>query len=231
MDRLGTLVAAVALAVALAVGGVGHVSAAAPADQQGQLQTLVTEWWQAAASSTRLPECDVADPSGQIWFLAGTTGNPVNTPEVRTCTVPHTASIFFPIFAVEWSTLEGPCPLRPGRTAPGKNPRDPQALTSCADAFADHVQPSTDLRLTIDGQTISNLAQDRVPTGVFPITFAPNNVFGVPAGSGQAAADGYWVLLPPLSPGQHTIQFSASIKFPELGFTFETSVNYTLNVT
>ena len=37
------------------------------------------------------------------------------------------------------------------------------------------------------------------------------NIFGLPAGSyGPAVTDGYWVTLPPLPPGEHTVHFSST---------------------
>jgi hypothetical protein len=228
VKQLKALLGAVALAAVLVIGDIGYAS---EAHQQRELEKLVVDWWQVAASSGHLPECDAANPSNRVWFLAGTTGNPVDQPVQRTCTVPARASIFLPVFAVEWSSLEGACPLPAGSAASRRDPGSAQDLIACADAFADHVRPDRDLRLTIDGRQVQNLQQYRVQTEAFPIRFAENNEFGVPPGKGKAAADGYWLLLPPLDPGRHTIQFAATVNFPALGFTFETSADYTVIVT
>jgi hypothetical protein len=226
------LLGAVVFAAVLAMASTGLASATEATNQPKQLEKLVVDWWQLAASSGHLPACEASNPSGHIWFLAGTTGNPVDQPVDRTCTVPAKASIFFPIFAVEWSTLEGACAPLEGLAAARRDPGGAQGIRTCAEAFANHVrQPNQDLRLTIDGQHLQNLQRYRVQTDPFPIGFAENNEFGVPPGKGKAAADGYWVLLPPLAPGPHTIQLAAKVAFPELDFTFETSVNYTLIVT
>src|SRR2546421_7627483 len=55
-------------------------------------------WWQYAFSVTTFANCPV-EPSGQMWFLAGTTGGPAT----RSCTVPAGKNIMFPLFNVEWS--------------------------------------------------------------------------------------------------------------------------------
>ena len=61
-----------------------------------------------------------------------------------------------------------------------------------------------------------------------PFTFdaVADNPFGIAAGDSQAVADGYWILLPPLSPGKHTIHFRGVLPLPEFAFTFETEVTY-----
>src|SRR2546426_9180027 len=58
-------------------------------------------WWQYAFSVTTFANCPV-EPSGQMWFLAGTTGGPAT----RSCTVPAGKNIMFPLFNVEWSVAE-----------------------------------------------------------------------------------------------------------------------------
>jgi hypothetical protein len=67
-----------------------------------------------------------------------------------------------------------------------------------------------DLELTIDGKTIRRLRRQRVQTPVFAFTLPDGNVFGTPAGTySPNVADGYFVMLEPLKPGEHSIHSRA----------------------
>ena len=84
--------------------------------------------------------------------------------------------------------------------------RGPELL-ACASASVDQVDPDTDLSATVDGAAARMV---RAHSAVFPLVLPEDNVFGAPAGHYQEVADGYWVLLDPLSPGEHTIHFAAA---------------------
>ena len=140
-------------------------------------------------------------------FLAGTTGGAAT----RSCTIPAATSILVPLINVECSTAEG-------------NADTPAELRACARGFADQF---TDLSLTIDGVAVASPQRFRVHSPVFQFTAAEGNVFGVPVGTTRSVAEGYWVLIRPLSPGTHTISFGGA--FPPGGFT--TSGTCTLTVT
>ena len=140
-------------------------------------------------------------------FLAGTTGGAAT----RSCTIPAGSSILVQLINVECSTAEG-------------NGDTPAELRACARGF---VEQFTDLSLTIDGVAIADLQRFRVQSPVFQFTAAEGNVFGVPAGTTRSVADGFWVLIRPLSPGTHTISFGGA--YPPGPFT--TFVTYTLTVT
>jgi len=64
----------------------------------------------------------------------------------------------------------------------------------------------------------------------FDLTAANQNQFGIPPGATHAVADGFWIILTPLSAGTHTIHFSATVPFPELGFAFVLDQTYRLTV-
>jgi hypothetical protein len=178
-------------------------------------------WWQWAAS---IPErksplvdgtgqnCDV-DQSGPVWFLAGTTGGDA----VRSCTVPAGKGILFPIINAECSTVEGDGPTE-------------QQLRACAVGLMDHV---TSARASVDDVKVDlgkPLAASpfRVQSPLFYITFVAHNPFGVKVGSGQAVADGFWVLLEPPPVGRHAVNFQGEAHFP--GFTFRVKVRYDLTI-
>ena len=65
---------------------------------------------------------------------------------------------------------------------------------------------SVKLTATIDGEAVGNLGQQRVQSPVLIITYPDNNIDGVPKGTySPNVSDGYWLMLPPLPAGAHTI--------------------------
>jgi hypothetical protein len=186
-------------------------------------QWSVAWWkWAPAISEPRSPVTDATGEDcavgqrGPVWFLAGTTGGTAT----RSCTIPSGKAILFPVINGECSTVEDP-------TA------DEAALAACATGQMDFV---TETSASVDGTAI-DLGRPRPNARfrftsdplVFTITFAPNNGFGIEAGTGKAVADGYWVLVKPLAVGRHTIDFHGKAVFPD-GFVFEVSVHYDLTV-
>jgi hypothetical protein len=155
--------------------------------------------------------------SGDVWFLYGLVGPATSV----TCAIPAGKALFFPIINVECSSLE-PFPFH-GDTA--------QERYACAKAWIDHV---SDVAVTIDGKAIENLAPLRTRSGDFSFTVPNNNILFVPGPAwGFSSADGYYVLLAPLSAGVHTIQLKGKFHdpfdpaHPEVG-TINTTL--TLNV-
>jgi hypothetical protein len=180
-----------------------------------------------------------------LLFLTGTTG--LFTPEggveqgetdfTRSCTIKPGTQLLIPLLNTECSPIEfgltGPC----GNT--------PEELRASANQL---MNPNfiNSLTLEIDGVSVpkEKLLQYRAESlrDGFSLTIAPNNAFGLnentmvpPPVSLPATVDsvavGYWALLHPLPPGEHTIKFGGSITFPEqISGTFRTSVTYLLNV-
>jgi hypothetical protein len=179
-------------------------------------------WWQFAVQQTSLGFCAPAGPQSPVIFLAGTPGPPVTT----SCAIPAGQSIMFPLFNVEWSVAEAQAQqlATPGQSCfvPGApNGTSDAALQACARAGADHATfPGAVLAANVDGKTLHNLTSYRAVSPPFDLTAVDQNPFGIPAGPTHAVADGFWIILTPLSAGTHTIHFSATVPFPELGFTF-----------
>jgi hypothetical protein len=211
-------------------------------------------WWQYAFSLTTFDNCP-AEPSGQMWFLAGTTGGSAS----RSCTVPAGKNIMFPIFNAEQSVVEANVAMQQtkGQTTctvgttpiPDINGKPIKGtgyspLHRCAQAIAQHAlltQQGASLEATVDKQELTNLTHYRAatPPPLFPFTAVAGNPFGVCelvnnclSGSltSMAAADGFWIILTPLKAGKHTIHFAATVPFPEIPFKFTTDVTYNLIV-
>ncbi len=131
-----------------------------------------------------------AGQTGKVWFL----GAPFGTTE-RAVTIPHGVSLFFGLLNAEFSSLEG--------FATEEDQRNEAAF------FVDHI---VDLFCTIDGASV-NLTAYRFPSEQFEFTAPTPWFFGPTGGTGTAVADGYYVMLTPLSKGTHTIHFGGSFHF------------------
>lgn len=76
----------------------------------------------------------------------------------------------------------------------------------------------TGLSATLDGVDIAlpasapDLLAYRQTSALFPLTIAAGTLYadlGVPAGTYDSVADGYWLALEPLAPGRYTLRFTA----------------------
>jgi hypothetical protein len=132
-----------------------------------------------------------AGQTGKVWFL----GAPFGTSE-RTVTIPHGISLFFGLLNAEFSSLEG--------FATEDDQRSESAF------FVDHI---VGLFCTIDGVSVKDLAAYRFVSPQFEFTAPTPWVFGDTGGTGTSVADGYYVMLPPLSKGTHTIHFGGAFHF------------------
>ncbi len=148
---------------------------------------------------------------GPVWFLTGVIN--VSGSAERDCTVPAGKALFFPILNVECATLEG-------------NGSTEAELRACTTFFMGFV---TNVAAEIDGVPIQNLQDYRASSPLF--TYGPlpdNNVlqlfgFDAPAGAtSPSVADGFYLMLAPLSVGQHTIHYTG---------TFGDPINFTLDIT
>jgi hypothetical protein len=167
--------------------------------------------------------CGVSQ-TGHVFFLAGTLGGTA----VRTeCVVPTGVMLFFPI-------LNSLCTNEPPPLTPTED------LAPCAAITIDLV---TDLAVEIDGAPVEDLRRFRAASPAFGLTLPEDNLlnlfFGpVPAGScfpdpdvgacvpWVAATDGFWLMLPPLPPGEHTLHIFAAVHHPELGLDFVVDVTF-----
>ncbi len=183
-------------------------------------------WWQWALSIPVPPGNPSAHPlfdptgencaagqSGHVWFLGGSfaSGN-VN----RRCVVPNGTSLFFPLRNTERDNLANPY-------------RTEEDMRVSAIARMNLV---TDLAASLDGRAITGLSDYRISaieelTG-FNFTLPAQNVFtffgqNAPAGNCQvpaggtecvpylAVSDGFYLMLRPLSVGEHTLQFQGTL--------------------
>jgi hypothetical protein len=106
-------------------------------------------------------------------------------------------------------------------------------LRGCANDLADHIQ---DLNVTIDGRDLRSLDRYRVESALF--TFGPlpqNNVLEADPGTAyDSVSDGVYLMLAPLSKGQHQIHFEGAAVFTqdpdEFDFFFGLDITYRITV-
>jgi hypothetical protein len=174
---------------------------------------LAGEWWNWALQFP-YPENPLNDPDGRycdlgqkgkIWFLAGTWFDPPGTE--RYCTVPTGKAIFFPI--INGNSFYPDFPLE-GDVCDDPD-LSPEEQVRCD--VNDDVDPTDVLQCEIDGVPLQDLFRYRAesPEGGYTLSIPEGSIlnqFGYDSGDRYpAVADGYWILLPPLSKGEHVIHF------------------------
>ncbi|WP_316150587.1 hypothetical protein [Cupriavidus sp. BIC8F] len=80
-----------------------------------------------------------------------------------------------------------------------------------AQKFANYIQ---DLFVTIDGVPVTNVTAYRITTDQFSFSAPTPWIFNKVGGNGTAVADGYFLLLKPLSAGTHTIHYGGTFRIP-----------------
>jgi hypothetical protein len=178
--------------------------------------------------ATGAVDCSIGQ-FGPVWFLAG---NITGGPTTRSCTIPRNTLLFFPILNA-WADNTGvdkPTDLSIAElkalVADGS-----AALPGSLHASVDGVP----IPITSDNQGAAlfayevpnkdNLLQffgEKVPGPGWPFVNTPIGTFVAPA-----ASDGTWLLLNPLSPGTHKVNFvGTSASTP----SFSLNIVYTITV-
>jgi hypothetical protein len=238
--QVGLLLIVVVIAGVLALVAVGDVARAdsAPvlpphANAFGKTyDEWAAEWWQWAAdvpAGDNHPlfadgemDCSVGQ-EGKVWFLGGTYAESGEAD--RVCKVPTGKALFFPVVNVICSPFTGD---------------DPDTLLECpvnpvaAWGLEFEVNP---LGATIDGVDVDNLEDYyTLSEEIFTLGPLPEfNIFDAPEGEvGPGSTGGYYLLLPPLSAGEHDITFAGEIKVLDpdgvLLDHFTTNITYDLTV-
>lgn len=179
-----------------------------------------TNWWQWGLSFGPLanPFYDSyggyasLNQSGPVFFLAGSPGGSNS----RRFEVSADVYVLVPLLAGEFSQLE----LGFDKTAAEVR----QAAKQLADLIGS-------LHATLDGVPIPQITlfAHREVSPDFDFVATSGNALGVPAGhSGIAVADGYFLMLAPLSPGVHTLNYGGSA--PLLGVFVDETDTITVGV-
>jgi hypothetical protein len=176
------------------------------------------DWWQwalsqPAATNPLLDETGAQcgnEQEGKVWFLAGAiTGDPVT----RTCTVPSGKALLFPVINAFYC-------------AEPDDPPEERTVAFAREQVA-YVEAATDLAATIDGRAVRKLPAYFEESAVFSVVLPEDNIFGDPDLGGvrlEPCVDaGYYLVVRPLRPGEHTIHFA--------GTTGDFSVDVTYHLT
>jgi hypothetical protein len=156
-------------------------------------------WWQWAGAFDR-SESPVADTTGErcqlkqsgpVWFLAGTYGTKRT---IRTCKIPNGKYLFFPL--INYVFMPG---------------MEPDCNCTC-EKIKGYAKSMTDapamLILEIDGHRTGNLESHRQATDqCFDMGARTEEKYEV----FPSAGNGYYVMLAPLSPGKHELNFGGTL--------------------
>lgn len=133
------------------------------------------------------------DEDGPVWFLAGTDGN-FNAE--RRCRIPLGKHVLVPLINMYYHA-----------------PRFGRYAHTCEQVKA-QVTVNNDRLVSavvvLDGRRLDRQGSMRLTTAKCFDPFAEIDASGPPTGPYHAAADGYWLLLPPLSPGRHRLTIGAN---------------------
>jgi hypothetical protein len=170
-------------------------------------------WWQRLYSINRENNPAIDDSGkncsqmqhGPVWFLAGTV---VSSTVVRVCNIPLGKATLFPIINSERSTaeLQGTTDLQ---------------LRECV---VKDIDQTTNLVAAVDGFGIRDFSRYRILTPPFKVAICDNNFLGQKPGYARMVSDGYWIILKPMSVGQHTIHFSGMDPTLKLDVTYRVSI-------
>jgi hypothetical protein len=95
------------------------------------------------------------------------------------------------------------------------------------------------LTVTVDGVPLQNLWNYRFPSPSFSFDGAIDNPFDEACGTPGTCyegfhevgfSDGWWVMLPPLPKGEHTINFGGHFYLPDWDWEWAVDVTYNLTV-
>jgi hypothetical protein len=185
---------------------------------------LAAQWWQWALAepSSDNPLTDTTgqfasvNQRGRVWFLAGNQGGTT----IRTITVPAGKALFFPIMNV--------FDVEDGIGVGGVRLSIVHQPVQVAQAFVSSViATATRLSCEVDGSPLQITAANLEQSTPFSVFLPPDNILGIPAGVYFPFVDsGYYVLLNPLSAGNHTIHFAGTLGF----YRFSLDVTYNITV-
>lgn len=175
-------------------------------------------WWQWARNADAPPyldpdgsECGNGQ-SGPVWFLAGTDGT---FDAQRECNVPIGKYLLVSVINMYMQS-----PLRLSKSGKKEFPSC-ESLKQQVALNNDHLASAVVL---LDGVQVKDVSSYRVRT---ESCFVPDPAAEVESGfhAPIAASDGYWLLIPPLPAGRHTLAVGANYAAPD-GDYYRMSQNF-----
>jgi hypothetical protein len=131
--------------------------------------------------------CAVSQNDPNVWFLIES----FDTEKyIRSCTIPGEKYIFVP-------SLGSYCDTKLDKL------ESEQALAECAKDLNE--ASIKDFSLKLDGKMINSIQSYKVTSPLTNFTYPENNVLDEPPYTSQGVVDGYFVILEPLSIGNHQL--------------------------
>ena len=140
-------------------------------------------------------KCGWNQDDKNVWFLPDGRNLALaqaKNPEIRKCTVPHDKALLVQVYG--------------GGCSYGEGLKTDKELKECVDIGLD----SATFSAKVDGVEVMNSANrsDFLPLPyLYNLTYVPDNLYDVPAGTYRAMAGGYFLFVKPLSVGEHKIEF------------------------
>lgn len=148
---------------------------------------------------------DINNPSSPVFFLTGSL-DPSIQPINRTVTIPENKAVFFPLYNA-FNAEPAESGILPSVLCSNISPVTGNMLSATLDG----------VHIPIDGDFTPwrQYCGDQPDSGNFVVNELPGSLLQSLAGDEQTlpynfVSDGYWLLLTPLTPGEHTITFGAS---------------------
>jgi hypothetical protein len=192
-------------------------------------------WWQWAvgipADSNPITDPDgrfgLTDQSGPVYFLAGAFGGTAE----RSITIPTGKALFFPILnSLWWAPDDVDDATAYVNGLPGMDAADFTDEELVQMLAAAQMSGVTSMSLLVDGKPVDDVLDYYFETDGFRLTDTAliDTLGGEISQPNTAFAAGYWVMLNPLTPGRHTITWSARGANPVAG---RLSLDVTYHVT
>jgi hypothetical protein len=170
-------------------------------------------WWQWLTSIPAAQNPQVAqgavdctlNQGGSVWYLAAA---PAGTTAVRTCTVPTGKNLFFPVLNAIFSNSPG----ESFTVAEKRELLDGVLNDLVPGFFTEFGLPGSracGLFAEIDGTPLVYFVpQARVQSPAFLFDTGDGAGFLTPGVvDPEAVSDGFWIMMPSLTPGEHTLRF------------------------
>jgi hypothetical protein len=166
-----------------------------------------------------------------------TSSNPLLDTTGAGCQAGQSGPVFFLVGSLVGKVVRDQCQVPSGKylLLPLVNEVDVNTTTQTADELYREIAPSMDaataLHAQVDGVAVPiTKSTYRTIAPAFPLKLTGNNLFGLAPGTySPAVADGYYLMLAPLSPGPHTISYGGTGGLGQNGFTQD--ITYHLTVT
>jgi hypothetical protein len=135
------------------------------------------------------------DPSSPVFFLPWV-GAEQGTYVTVTCIVPHNKAI---LISVDGGTADYSDP-----SVKTKTPSELNRLVTSSNIYPN------EFKTTLDGHSLDLINDEahKVTSDLFNLTLPKDNVWGEPEGPDKAITQGWWLMLKPLSAGEHTVHYN-----------------------